>query len=191
MELTKKQIDQFNDAFERAGKRQSGLVYLDGYNRQPLGFFGKRKLKKSIEDFKFCLELIPDHWQSMVLMAKSYQRLDLHSEAFNLLEKAFTIELKNATIPMEASLEAMHLNKIDKAIYYSEQSIKRKPNDFALLGNHAMNLLVAAKDMDAKEIIEEAIKLNPNDSINKNIHKKISDVIGGKSDRPTFRDAIG
>jgi tetratricopeptide (TPR) repeat protein len=191
MELTKEQIDYFNTAFERAGKRQSGIVYLDGYNRRPLGFFGKKKLKKSIDDFKFCLELIPDHWQSMVLMAKSYQRLDLHSEAFDLLEKAFTIELDNATIPMEASLEAMHLNKIDKAIYYSEQSIKRKPNDFALLGNHAMNLLVAGKDMDAKEIIDEAIRLNPNDSINKNIEKKISDVISGKSNRPTFKDAIG
>ena len=107
MNLTKEQIDYFNQIFERAGKRQNGLVFLDGYNRQPLGFFGKKKLKKSIEDFKECLEMIPDHWQSMVLMSKAYQRLGLHNEAFELLEKAFEIETENSTIPMEASLEAM------------------------------------------------------------------------------------
>ena len=191
MNLTKEQIDYFNQVFERAGKRQNRLVFLDGYNRQPIGFFGKKKLKKSIEDFKECLEMIPDHWQSMVLMSKAYQRLGLHTEAFELLEKAFEIETENSTIPMEASLEAMHLNKIDKAIFYSEESIKRKPGDSALLGNHAMNLLVAKQDDEAKRIIDKAIDLNPKDSININIQRKINDVINGKSKRPTFEDAIG
>lgn len=47
---------------------------------------------------------------------------------------------------MEASLEAMHLKNLDKALYYSEESLKTKPNDFALTGNHAMDLLVAQRD---------------------------------------------
>jgi len=191
MGVNNKEIDNFNNLFNRAIQRQKNLIFLDGYKRRPIGFFGKRKLRKSIEEFIECLELIPDHWQSMVLMAKSHQRLGEHRKAFELLEKAFTIELKNHTIPMEASLEAMHLEKIDIAIYYSEESLKRKPNDFSLLGNHAMNLLVAERDNEAKLTIRKAIDLNPTDKINQNIEKKINEVIAGKTKRPTFRDAIG
>lgn len=191
MELNNQQIEQFNRFFENGGKLQKGLVYLDGYRSKSLGLFGKKKLIKSTEEFKKCLEMVPNHWQSMVLMAKSYQRLEYHDEAFELLEKAFQVELENSTIPLEASLEAMHLGKIEKAIFYSEEAIKRAPDNFALVGNHAMNLLVAEKDNEAKEYIERAIQMNPNDQINRNIQNMIVAVTSGKKKRPTFKDAIG
>lgn len=189
-ELDNKKIQEFNEIFEQAGKKQEGLIVLDGYRKKELKESEKLKLEESIKDFKKCLEINPDHWQSMVLMAKALQRLERHQEAFEQLEFAFKLELENHIIPMEASLEAMHLKDIEKAIFYSEESLKRKPNDFALLGNHAMNLLVAKKDQEAKETIEEAIKLQPNDSINKNVESIIKDVIAEKRKRPTFEDAV-
>lgn len=132
-----------------------------------------------------------DHWQSMVLMAKAYQRLGKHEESFELLEKAFLIETSNSSIPMEAALEAMHLEDIDKALFYSAESLKRKPEDYALIGNHAMNLLVAAKDKEAQHFIKMAIQINPEDAVNLNIERVIAEVISGKRTRPTFKDAIG
>ncbi len=189
-EIENKKYQEFNTIYERAGKKQEGLIFLDGYNRKPLANFDKLKLEESVEDYKKCIEIFPEHWQSMVLMAKALQRLERHSESLEQLELAFSIELENHTIPMEASLEAMHLKNIDKAIYYSEQSLKRKPNDFALMGNHAMNLLVSEKDKEAKDIIDEAIRIQPNDSINKNIESLVRDVLSGKRKRPTFEDAI-
>ncbi len=53
-----------------------------------------------------------------------------------------------------------------------------------------MNLLVAEKDSEAKYIIEEAIRIQPNDSINRNIESLITDVLSGKRKRPTFEDTI-
>lgn len=53
-----------------------------------------------------------------------------------------------------------------------------------------MNLLVAERDFEAKETIEHAIKLQPNDSVNRNIEQTIVDVLSGKRKRPTFADAI-
>ena len=188
--LENKKTQEFNEIFELAGKKQEGLVLLDGYKRKELKESEKLMLEESIKDFKKCLEIIPKHWQSMVLMSKSLQRLERHQEALEQLELAFKLELENHIIAMEASLEAMHLKDIEKAIFYSEESLKRKPNDFALLGNHAMNLLVAKKDQEAKETIDEAIKLQPTDSINKNIETLVKDVIAGKRKRPTFEDAI-
>lgn len=189
-EIENKKYQEFNILYERAGKKQEGLISLDGYKRKTLSISDKLKLEESIEDYKKCLNIFPEHWQSMVLMAKALQRLERHSESLEQLELAFTIDLENHSIPMEASLEAMHLKNIDKAIYYSEESLKRKPNDFTLMGNHAMNLLVAEKDNEAKFIIEEAIRIQPDDSINKNIESLVRDVINGKRKRPTFEDSI-
>lgn len=189
-EAEKEKNKKFNELYERAGKKQEGLILLDGYRRKKLNESQKLRLEESIIDFQKCLDILPEHWQSMILMAKSYQRLEKHSEALELLEKAFNIELENPTIATEASLEAMHLNDIEKAIYYSNESLKRKPNDYILLGNHAMNLLVAKKDEEAKETICEALKIKRNDSVNRNIESIINDVLSGKRNRPTFEDAI-
>jgi len=185
-----KKNQEFNEIFERAAKRQDGLVFLDGYKRKSLSASDKLRLEESIEGFKKCLEIFPSHWQSLFFMAKALQRLERHPEALEQLEAAFNIELQNHTIPMEASLEAMHLEDLDKALYYSEESLKRKPDDFALMGNHAMNLLIAEKDSEAKSTIEEALRIQPNDSINKNIKSIVSDVTAGRRRRPTFEDSI-
>ncbi|WP_241686585.1 SseB family protein [Flavobacterium sp. YO12] len=187
-ELQNKKYQEFNEIFERAGKKQEGLILLDRYRSKKLNESEKLKLEESVKDFKKCLEIVPEHWQSMVLMSKALQRLEKHQDALEQLELAFKLELENHIIPMEASLEAMHLKDLKKAIFYSEESLKRNPNDFTLLGNHAMNLLVAKKDLEAQETIYKAIKLQPNDSINKNIESIIKDVIAEKRERPTFED---
>jgi tetratricopeptide (TPR) repeat protein len=189
-EIEKKKYEEFNLIFERAGKRQEGLIALDGYHRKNLTSSEKLKLEESVKDFQKCLEIVPDHWQSMMLMAKALQRLERHFESLEQLEKAFKVELENHTIPMEASIEAMHLKDIGKALFYSEESLKRKPNDIALMGNYAMNLLIAEKDMEAKAIIEKALQLHPNDQINRNVESIIKDVITGRRKRPNFDDAI-
>lgn len=189
-EKENKKFQEFNEIFERAGKRQEGLIFLDGYQRKKLNESEKRRLEEAIKDFQKCLDIVPSHWQSMMLMAKALQRLERHSEALEQLETALKIELENHSIPLEASLEAMHLKDLDKAILYSKESLNRRPNDFALLGNHAMNLLVAKKDLEAKEAIEKAIIIQPNDSVNRNIESIVKDVLSGKRERPTFEDVI-
>ena len=181
---------EFNIIFDRACKRQNGLIFLDGYKRKPLPVSDKLKLEESVDDYKKCLDIFPKHWQSMVLMAKGLQRLERHFESLEQLEFAFRIELEDYTIPMEASLEAMHAQNIEKAIFYSAESLKRKPKDFTLMGNHAMNLLIAEKDNEAKRIIEDAVRIEPNDTINKNIESLIRNVLNGNCKRPSFEDSI-
>lgn len=189
-EVENKKYQEINEFFERAKKNQEGLIILDGYQIGKIKKSQKVRLEESIDDFKKCLQVFPEHWQSMFLMAKSYQRLERHSEALEQLEAAFKIELENHAIPLEASLEAMHLNDIDKALYYSGEALKRNSNDFAVMGNHAMNLLIAQKDNEAKITIEQAIQMEPNDSVNKNIKIIIEEVIDGKRKRPVFEDTI-
>lgn len=190
MELNDTQINYFNGLFEKAASYQQNLIYLEGFRIKSLGFFDRIRLKKSISAFKKCLELVPDHWPSMFLMAKSYQRMGDHSAALAWMERAYQLEPNNPAIPMEASLEAMHTGDIQKSLGYSEAALKLAPSDPGRMGNHAMNLLIAGKDQEAKVFIEQALVILPQDEINRNVRMIIDEVMTGKRVRPTFRDAI-
>jgi len=191
MELSPKKIAYFNFVYNRATARMEKIVFADGYNNKALGFFDKRKLKKSIRQLEECLTMAPQHFQTMVFIAKAHQRMGEHQKAFAHLEKAYTIEPGNKIIPTEASLEAMHLQMLDKALFYSAAAVKLEENDVRLLGNHAMNLLIAAQDEEAKRTIEKALKLDPKDEVNRNVERMIKGVMAGIKERPTFKSAVG
>lgn len=185
--MNNQQTTEFNRLFGRGTERMKDIVVLGDYKPSRIGYFKKIKVKKSIKDLEKCLALIPDHWQSMFFIGKAYQRLGDHSTALDFFEKAMDMEPDNYSIPQEASLECVHLGNIEKALEYSEKAIISKPNDSALLGNLAVNLLIAHKDEEARQAIDNAIKLDPDDQINKNVKKMVEDVSNGKRQRPTCK----
>jgi tetratricopeptide (TPR) repeat protein len=190
MELTEQEANQFNYHYEVATKKMEGIVILENYRPKKIGFFEKMRAKKSLQHFENALAIFPHHFPSLFFIGKIYQRFAEYEKALSYFEKALEIEKENYNLPQEASLVAMDLNLIDKAIEYSNEALQRSPDNFALMGNHAMNLLIAGKDESAKEIIDKAIKLEPNDRINKNIQNKINAVILKEIKRPTFKDSI-
>lgn len=189
-EAERQHIEQFNTLYDLACEKQKDLILLGGYHMQELNAKDQERLEESVHYFEQCLALIEDHWPSMVLMAKALQRLERHEEAFALLEKAFVINEENHSIPMEAALEAVHLQDLEKALYYSAASMELKPNDFALMGNHAMNLVLAERDEEALALIEEALVLEPKDEVNENIKNLIKDVMAGDRKRPTMEETV-
>ncbi|WP_270087109.1 SseB family protein [Sphingobacterium sp. SYP-B4668] len=189
-EAEERRIAEFVEIYERASKRQEKLIYLDGYKIKDVKPAEKLALEESIADFQKCLEMVPNHWQSMVLLARALQRLRRHAEALQLLESACKIELDNHTIPMEASTEAVHMKDVDKALYYSTEALRRAPKDSATMGNHAMNLLLAHRDIEAQETIEEALRLQPDDSVNRHIESIVNGVLSGERERPTFEELV-
>lgn len=191
MSLTENQISDFNKYYEKGCALQKGIILLDGYSPKSLGFFEKIRAKKALKSFETALEIYPESWQSLFFIGKIYQRMREYQKSLSFIEKAMTYEKENHVLFQEASLVAMHLNQIEKSIEFSEISIKISPENFALLGNHAMNLLVAKKNDEAKQVIEKALLINPNDTYNQRIQKKIENVILKKEKRPTFKDSIG
>lgn len=189
--MTNEQINKFNSLYKQACNKMEGLIILDGYRPKGIGFFEKLRANKAIKYFEQALSLYPEHFQSLFFLGKLYQRLGDYEKALRCLDTALKLELVNHNIPQEASLVAMHLNQIDKAIEYSKEALRRKPNDFVLLGNYAMNLLIAGLDNEAKETIDKAITINPSDQINQRIKSKIESVIAGEIKRPTFVDSLG
>ena len=189
--LTEQQALEFNALFNGACERMKSLVYLDGIRAKPVGFWGKIKLRSSIKDLQRCLEMVPAHWQAMVFLGKAYQRMGSYAEALAMFERAMEIESVNSAIPREASLTAALIRNIDKAIQYSAIANERKPNDYTLLSNHALNLLLGKRDEEARSVIGQALGLAPEDKVNQRISLMINEVISGKRKRPNPEDVIG
>lgn len=189
--MTEQQIADFNQFYEKACAKMEGLIMLGDYRPKAIGFFHKLKANKAIKYFNQALAIYPQHFQSLFLLGKLYQRLGDYEKSLSYLEASLTLEKTNHNIPQEASLVAMHLNQVDKAIEYSKEALQRNPGDIALLGNHSMNLLIAGLDDEAKNTIDKAVLLNPEDTINQRIKAKVYGIIEGREQRPTFKDSIG
>lgn len=189
--MTDEQIEKFNLLYQKACKKMTGLIIIGGYRPKKIGFFEKLRAKKAIHYFKRAISIYPDSWASLFFIGKLYQCLGNYKQSLSYLEIALKLEQTNHNIPQEASLVAMHLNQIEKAIRFSNEALRRKPDDFILLGNHSMNLLIAGLDSDAKDAIDKALLLNPNDDINQTIKNKIQAVILGQVKRPTFIEIVG
>ena len=126
----------------------------------------------------------------MFFLAKAYQRLGEHTTALELLQAAMKIELNNDVIAREASLECIHLNNISLAVQFSGEAIRRNPDNVMGLGNHAMNLLIAANDEEASAVIAKAIAIDPSDKINLRIQNVIQQVKNKQRNRPTCGNAL-
>ncbi|MEL7006325.1 MAG: endopeptidase IV, partial [Bacteroidota bacterium] len=133
-----------------------------------------------------CLTMIPNHWQTNWLIAKVYKAISENKKALEHFEIATRIEKTNPDLPREASISAMDLGNLKLGVKYSLEAISRQPNDAGLYCNHALNLMVLGNDTEAKSFIENAIKMEPNDEINKNVYKLINAVASGKRKRPKY-----
>jgi len=188
--MTEEKIEEFNQLYKQACNKMKGLIILEGYRPKRVGFFDKLRANKAIKYFDQALSIYPAHFQSLFFLGKLFQRLGDYEKALFYFDTALKLEQTNHNIPQEASIVAMHLNQIDKALEYSKEALRRKPDDFALLGNHSINLLIAGLDNEAKETIEKAISLNPSDHINQRIKTKIQGIIAGHVKRPTFKESL-
>jgi len=186
MEINKEQADKFDLNWEKACKQMKGLVILGEHKPKDLNFFEKIRINRALSFFTKGLYIIPDHWQSLFFSGKIYQRMHAHSKSLLCFEKAMRLEKENFNIPLEASLEAMHLGKIELSINYSSEAIIRNSEDPGVLGNHSMYLLISGRYEEALQTIENALSKNKEDKINQKVKEKILNVISGKEEKPHY-----
>jgi tetratricopeptide (TPR) repeat protein len=189
MNLNERQ-ELFKIIFEKANKEMKGLIVLGDYRRRRLNFFQKKRCVKAINIFNEGLELFPGHWQSLFFVGKLYQAMGQNEKALNYFENTLQHERFNHVVLQEAPLAAMQEGLTEKGIKYSGESIEMQPENYSLLGNHSMNLLIGGFDEMALKTIDQALGINPNDGINKRVRDKIIGVIEGKISRPTFSELI-
>ena len=179
-------IELFNQHYRSGNAYLKGNIALGNYDGRPAQGEAKiASLRSAIREFNKCLEMFPDHWQSVFLKSIAHQALGEHAVSLNLMEQVIRLQPQNYVIYKEASLEAIHNHDIEKALRYSRRATELKDGDPELLGNHAMNLLIAGQDNEALNTIKRALQIAPDDRVDMNVKKLIEGVISGQRARPT------
>ena len=152
--------------------------------------FKRQRANRAIKHYKRCLEIAPDNWQAIWLLAKLYQAMGEGQVALNLFKKAMELEKENPDVAREASISAMEMGEVDLALEYSADAVRRGPEMVGLLSNHALYLTVAGRDDEAVSTIEKALKLAPEDSMVLRVSGMVFGVAEGQKERPRF-DELG
>lgn len=187
VDMSKKEnVELFNHHYAAGNAYLKGNIALGNYDGRPAQGEAKvDSLRSAVREFDKCLAMVPDHWQSVFFKSLAHQALGEHAISLNLMEQVIRLQPQNAVIYKEASLEAIHNRDIDKALRYSGKAIELKDGDSELLGNHAVNLLIAGQDKEALKTIKRALQIAPDDRVNMNVNKLIEGVIAGNRARPT------
>lgn len=186
--LNEEQRKRFNEVVKKVGDRLADLSEKDHQAGRTLLYIGEPELRELITEINtVCLAMVPDHCPSMVGAAFLHKRLGEFAEALALLEQACKLDTLMPAIPMEASLIAGELEDIDKAIFYAEEALRRSPYQPDLLANYAINLIVAARDIEALDTIETALRIDPDYLLAQNVFTVISMVMSGECKRPSLK----
>ncbi|PRC90795.1 tetratricopeptide repeat protein [Solimicrobium silvestre] len=187
----KENIDLFNQHYKLGSEYLNGNVKLGDYDGKEIREKNRvDNLKKAIHEFDQCLEIKPDHWQSIFFKALAFQALGNHTASLSLMEQGIKLQPQNYVLYKEASLEAIHNHDISKALNYSKMATEVRKDDPQLLGNYAMNLLISGQDKESQQTIKYALSVAPDDRFNQKLQNIIKNVVSGKRSRPTVENVF-
>lgn len=166
---------------------QKKVIKFGDFKSEQLGYFGKLKAKRAIDYFRQILEFEPEDFRLYLFIGKNYQSLQQFDEAFYYLEKSCELNLKDSFLPLEASIVAMHLGKIGKAIILIKEAIRRDPDDAELIAVHAMYLIIDGEFAVSQEIVNQAFKLDPRNNFIIELKVIIDEVNLGHLTQPTLK----
>lgn len=151
---------------------------------KPLSDSARQDLQKGIDclnvSIKADRQLWPAHW----FLGKAYQALDNHEQACQRFEDAFGIKSDEADICNELALEYMELERAPEAIKVLNKVRELMPKDAGITANLGLAFLLDDQMVNAKRIIADALKLDAQDKITKNLLAIVKEIEGGKRPQP-------
>jgi tetratricopeptide (TPR) repeat protein len=159
--LSGAEIVRHNELHAEGSRLQKGLLLLDQRPPPHLGFFARRKLRKSIALFQEAIKINPTGWQSMMFIGKAHQSLNELNEALSWFLRAREIVPTNPSIAKEAGGMAGRLGQHDLAVQIMLPVADAHPNDPALQYNLGLSCLMAGQAQVACKAFERACRLEP------------------------------
>ena len=152
-------IEEFEKRFRDASEQ-----VLAGEAREGLAFFQE------------CTLTVPQFWPAWFFLSKAYQHLKMQPHSLEALEKARHLAPDNSIIWNELGLVSTLTNDHYYALHCFEHALTLAPFNADYLSNQALTFIKLGKIDKARDAIERALAIKPDDSISRNI----KDLLDGK-----------
>ncbi len=183
--FTEKEVSLFNKYWGEANKLLGPYMFIDGVKSQnPTTISAKKALNESIKLFSKALEINPKSWQAYWMTGKAYQALGETESAYISFRTAYSIMPNNPDVLNEYLGEALATKRTEEAFNIAREGVKSFPKHVGLVANYAIALLLNQQIDMAYSVVEEAIKLDPQDHITKNVLELVKEVKSGKRQCP-------
>jgi len=159
------------------------------------GHFGEQKgnlspenepvIRKAIADLE---ELVADHpqsWQALFFLGKGRQITGDFELAYDAFHRAYGIEQETESVLRELANTCLELGKGDDAVKFAQKAAVLIPDNAGTLGNLACAHLIAGRIPEAIATINAALKLSPDDRVNRHLSTLIHEVANGRRPQPT------
>ena len=153
-------IAKFEKRFRNASEK-----ILAGKAREGLAFFQK------------CTLMVPQFWPAWFFLSKAYQHLQMQSASLESLEKARELAPDNSVIWNELGLVSTLMNDHYYALHCFDQALTLAPFNADYLSNQSLTFIKLGNIDKARDVIERALAIKPNDAISRDI----KDILDGKA----------
>jgi Flp pilus assembly protein TadD len=144
----------------------------------------ERKLETLVNDS-------PNWWAAWWMLGKARQRrgrLEAGREAYR---KAAEASGNHITCLRELGGICLELGDFAEAVDVATRAVVIEPDNHELIGNQAISFLLADRISEAAKAIDTAVRLNPQDTVNRNVEILIRQVVAGERERPrTLQEAM-
>ena len=119
------------------------------------------------------------------MQGKGFQALGETAAACDAFGRAFSIQQNNPDVAREYMLECLSLGRNLEGLRAAKMAVSLRPTDAGLHANLALAYLVSGNAPSALQVVNEALQLDPSDTITQNIKKVTQQVIDGRRAMPT------
>ena len=149
-------------------------------------------VNSAVADLEKLIADYPDFAQAMFFCGKGYIALGQCGPAYRHFAKGYELEPNVEGYARELGGVCLELGKFDEAVVIGEKAATLKPDDRETLGNLAIIYLMAERIDAAQKAINSALKIDPDDTVNQNLHALIVSVAnGGRAQPKSMQDVRG
>lgn len=190
-EFTEAEVREHNRHYQEGWALIRDDIFLAGSRASgPPGWRVRRRLTRAIGCFEAALAVNPEGWPSLWALGKIQQRLGRKAEALEAFTRAHALAPEQPDVAREAGIAAAEVGDGAAAVRFVEAAIAARPADGGLLSNLALARLLCGDVVGAREAVDRAAALLPEDAIVHKVRRVVEDVAGGRRSQPRTLDEI-
>lgn len=149
------------------------------------------QIQKAVADLQSLATKNPDSAKVALGLGLAWFAVGKNDQSKRQLTRAVDLEPNNTIFLKELAGVCLASNDFSTALEAATKAVAITPDDIELLGNLAIIQLVSGEPAEANVTIQHAIRLQPTDSVNRNVQAIIASVVAGKRAQPkTLEEAM-